>query len=62
MIGYSFTDQDGDRFTASSIGEGMVKLRGVYGARASEGVDIDFLASDIGAMIGILQQAAKDAQ
>jgi uncharacterized Rossmann fold enzyme len=59
---YSYTDRDGDTFSASYIGEGMIRLRGVYGAKVSEACDIDFMASDINVMIAILQQASKDAK
>jgi len=58
---YSFTDRDGDTFTASHIGEGMMRLRAVYGAKDAERVDIDFLAADLDSIIRVMQRAAEVA-
>lgn len=62
MSEFSFTDKDGDTFTASYIGEGLIKLKGTYAGKESETVDIDFLADDIERMIGILKQAEAESE
>lgn len=64
---YSYTDDAGGTFTASSLGEGMVKLMGTYPAPWLDvpyvrvTAAIEFRAADVSALTCILQQAANDA-